>query len=362
MTAKHTDLFDETLKIAAKHLPLDERQLEILLGASRGQREKLYSLARSCRREYFGDRLFGYGFIYFSTYCRNNCNFCFYRKSNSEALRYRKTKDEVLRTSRALAESGVHLLDLTLGEDPEYVLDDDGYDALLDIAAEMRASTGLPLMISPGVLENEDRARKAADTGIEFYACYQETHNRPLFSRLRQGQDYQTRWDAKTNARKAGMLVEEGILAGVGEELSDIAHSIATMREMRAAQVRVMSFVPQKGVALRRSIEEGLYLRELNTIAVMRVAMPDRFIPASLDVAGKSGLKDRLDAGANIITSLIMPDSGFAGVSNATLDIDSGERSLPGILDTLDECGLQMGSREEFENALLTLARSAAER
>jgi methylornithine synthase len=116
-----------------------------------------------------------------------------------------------------------------------------------------------------------------------------------------------------------------------------------------------MSFVPQKGAPLRRSIDDGLYSRELNTIAVMRVAMPERFIPASLDVAGKAGLRDRLDAGANIVTSLIMPESGYAGVSNATLDVDSGSRSMPGILDTLNECGLEMGTRPEFESALRKL-------
>jgi methylornithine synthase len=354
MTEKHADIFDETLQMAVSRLPLDETRLEILLGARGERREALYAAARDFRREYFGDRLFGYGFIYFSTYCRNDCAFCFYRRSNREALRYRKTRDEIIQTARSLGESGVHLLDLTLGEDPHYVLDEAGYGELLDMADEIRAVAGLPLMLSPGVLGGAE-IRRAAGHGISFYACYQETHNRELFSALRQGQDYQTRWDAKSRAREEGILTEEGILVGVGETLADVARSIAVMREMRAAQVRVMSFVPQKGAPLRRSIEDGLYERELNTLAVMRVAMPDRFIPASLDVAGKAGLRDRLNAGANIITSLIMPNSGFAGVSNATLDVDSGSRSLPGIADAISECGLQMGDRPEFEDAVRKL-------
>ena len=354
MTDKHADIFDETLQMAVSRLPLDEPRLEVLLGASGERREALYAAARACRREYFGDRLFGYGFIYFSTYCRNDCAFCFYRKSNGEALRYRKTREEIIQTARALGESGVHLLDLTLGEDPRYVLDDAGYGDLLDIADDIRGAAGLPLMLSPGVLGKEE-IRRAAGRGVSFYACYQETHNRELFSRLRQGQDYQRRWDAKLYAREEGVLTEEGILAGVGETLADVARSIAAMREMRAAQVRVMSFVPQRGAPLCRSDEDGLYERELNTLAVMRVVMPDRFIPASLDVAGKAGLKDRLNAGANIITSLIMPNSGFAGVSNATLDVDSGSRSLPGVADALSECGLRMGDRREFEDALRKL-------
>ncbi|MDR1916864.1 MAG: methylornithine synthase PylB [Synergistaceae bacterium] len=361
MIKKNANDFDETLQMALDEFPLEESHLEILLDAHGSQCDALYAAARTCRQRHFANRLFGYGFIYFSTYCRNNCTFCFYRKSNSAALRYRKTKEEVIQTAKALAESGVHLLDLTLGEDPHYVLDDPGYDMLLDIADEMRMATGLPVMISPGVM-GEKRGREAARRGISFYACYQETHNRRLFSALRQGQDYQTRLDAKLSAHEAGMLIEEGILVGVGEALSDIAHSICTMKEIGAEQVRVMSFVPQDGAPLRRSMDEGLYLRELNTIAVMRILMPNRFIPASLDVAGKGGLKDRLDAGANIVTSLIMPESGFAGVSNATLDVDSGLRSLPGILDTIDECGLQMGSQVEFERVLHQLREECERR
>ena len=65
-------------------------------------------------------------------------------------------------------------------------------------------------------------------------------------------------------------------------------------------------------------------------IAVMRLAMPDRLIPASLDVEGIAGLEARLEAGANVVTSIVPPQSGLAGVSQAELDIDAGLRTAPG--------------------------------
>ena len=34
--------------------------------------EKLFSEARRIRKEIQGDKIFAYGFVYFSTYCRNN--------------------------------------------------------------------------------------------------------------------------------------------------------------------------------------------------------------------------------------------------------------------------------------------------
>jgi methylornithine synthase len=66
-------------------------------------------------------------------------------------------------------------------------------------------------------------------------------------SQLRLNQSYDLRFNSKINAMRSGLLVEDGILAGVGETLSDIAFSLEAMSRLGAHQVRVMSFVPQKG-------------------------------------------------------------------------------------------------------------------
>ena len=96
---------------------LGRPELERLLAvADRETAEPLFAAARELRRRHFGDAAFTYGFVYFSTYCRNHCNFCFYRSGNAESPRYRKTVDEVVAICRDLAASGVNLLDLTMGE------------------------------------------------------------------------------------------------------------------------------------------------------------------------------------------------------------------------------------------------------
>ena len=59
-------------------------------------------------------------------------------------------------------------------------------------------------------------------------------------------------------------------------------------------------------------------LRELLIIAMLRLAFPDRLIPASLDIEGLEGLQLRLDAGANVVTSLIVPGAGLTGVASLT--------------------------------------------
>jgi methylornithine synthase len=332
------------------------RQLEKLLRLEGAGREALFQTARELRWRHFGDRIFLYGFLYLSTYCRNDCRFCFYRRSNTLCRRYRKSHEEALAASGRLAASGVHLLDLTLSEDP-LLYGEGGFDSLIRLTAEVRRVTGLPLMLSPGVA-SEAILGELARAGADWYACYQETHSRPLFRRLRPGQSYAGRMRAKRAARKLGLLLEEGVLCGVGEGPRDLARSIRAMAALGAQQVRAMSFVPREGIPLA-SRYSGDRERELTAIAVLRLAFPDRLIPASLDVDGLAGLERRLEAGANVVTSLIPPGQGLAGVARSALDIEEGRRTPAEVQEVLQRCGLQAASRAEYAAWLEARKREA---
>ena len=74
----------------------DLDQVEMLMSAEGKDIDLLFEHAREAREKEFGNRVYTYGFVYFSTYCRNNCTFCYYRKSNGEIPRYRKTKEEIV--------------------------------------------------------------------------------------------------------------------------------------------------------------------------------------------------------------------------------------------------------------------------
>lgn len=318
--------------------------------------EYLFSAARFLRSRFFGKNIFLYGFLYFSTYCRNDCSFCQYRKSNSALDRYRKSEKEILVAARQMAQSGVHLIDLTMGEDP--LMLSSGSSRLKrfgDIVMAVKAETDLPLMISPGVLP-EDVLYPLAKAGVDWYACYQETHNIHHFNQLRNDQSYNKRLKIKRFAKNNGMLVEEGILLGTGESLEDIVDSLYFMKHESMDQVRAMTFVPQKGVTIDRA---GDYdpLRELLTIALMRLLMPDRLIPGSLDIDGLQGLAARLDAGANVVTSIVPPDNGLAGVVNKSLDIEDARRTLDMIIPVINACGLEVASQQTY-NALVSDRRS----
>ena len=313
-----------------------------------GDTARLYAAARSVRQRHFGSQVFFYGFLYFSTHCRNNCRFCQYRRANTSLKRYRKTREQILSAAMEMAAAGVHLIDLTMGEDPDIV---GGAQSQIQEWVEMIRSVGqhthLPVMISPGVVSRALLAALAR-AGITWYACYQETHNEQLYDTLRPGQDYHRRLSGKYRARDLGLLVEEGILTGVGETAADLADSIDFMRRFAVDQARVMRFVPQTGIPMPRTVSADRG-NELVTIAVMRLVMPDVLIPASLDVDGLAGLAERLDAGANVVTSIVPPRAGLAGVANPVLDIAEAGRTLAKVVPVLDRCNLVPASAGDYQ-------------
>ena len=324
---------------------LQEHELEALLAAGPADAETVFAGAREARRRVSGDRIFLYGFIYFSTYCRNACAFCYYRADNDESPRYRKSMDEVVAICNDLAGSGVVLLDLTMGEDP-VIHNEPGFKGLLDLVSAVRDGSGLPVMVSPGVVP-DDVLAGLAERGTDWYALYQETHTLELYDRLRVHQPYGERVHAREAARAAGMLVEDGMLTGIGDTAADRAHAVASMRDAGWEQVRIMTFVPQAGTPLEDVMPAG-DLDELLTIAVLRLACPQALIPASHDVDGIAGLERRLDAGANVVTSIVPPTRGLAGVSQSELDIEEGYRTVEGVLPHLERLGLRAGSVDEY--------------
>ena len=311
--------------------------------------EHLFNTALQVRQQYFGDQVFLYGFLYTSTYCRNHCRFCFYRIDNPlpSRYRYRKTTEQILASAQRLAESGVHLIDLTLGEDPQnFNSDGPQFEPFIDLVKRVRAAVDLPIMVSPGVMPGVV-LEQLSQAGAQWYACYQETHNPTLFRQLRPNQDYDIRLNTKLQARNCGMLTEEGILVGVGETAQDIAHSFKVMRSMGLSQVRAMNFVPQAGTPMSHLTPPHPF-RELKIIALLRLMFPHCLIPATLDVEGLSGLKQRLKAGANVVTSIVPPGLGLAGVAQNSLDIEDARRTTEHVRQIINQCGLQEASLGQY--------------
>ncbi len=147
-------MISEIISKAEKGYPIGSREVHELMSIKdKGQLEDLYAAARRVRNRVFGKKIYTYGFVYFSTHCKNNCTFCYYRRSNTGIDRYRKSVEEIVELSGNLQDAGINLSDLTMGEDPEMYAN--GYEKLLDIIHAVKHDVGISVMASPGALPSD---------------------------------------------------------------------------------------------------------------------------------------------------------------------------------------------------------------
>ncbi|BBO87246.1 radical SAM protein [Desulfosarcina ovata] len=309
---------------------------------------RLFTAARSQRERHFGTRVYLYGTLNISTHCRQRCSFCYFRKTNRLARRYRQPLPQVVDQARCLAASGVHLINLTGGEDP-FFFDDGlhGFDPLVEMVRAVSTDTGLPVMISMGVLPGAVMPRLHA-AGAVWYACYQETYNRQRFGQLRVGQDFDQRYQSKMTARQNGLLVEDGVLCGAGETSRDLLDAFTAMARLGASQVRATTFVPLVGTPMHDEAPSSS-LRTSIAIALLRITYPDLLIAAPLDWGGMADLRDHLNAGANVVAGLVTPGSDAGELPM----VRSEQRTMEGIACTLRGCGLAPASADTYRDRVL---------
>ena len=143
------------------------------------------------------------------------------------------------------------------------------------------------------------------------------------------------------------MLIEEGMLLGVGESDADRVESIFAMKRLGVSQVRAMGFIPQEGSPMEGR-ESPPIIDEMKTMAVMRLVHPDKLMPASFDVDGVKGLELRLASGANVVSSIIPPSSGLAGVAQPHLGVDEGLRTVESVTPFIHRLGLRVASKKSY--------------
>ena len=83
---------NSTLAKAKEGNVLSKKDITFLLSLEDNEQiDRLFQAAWDLRSKHFGDTIFLYGFIYTSTYCRNDCHFCFYRSPAERDFRFATT-------------------------------------------------------------------------------------------------------------------------------------------------------------------------------------------------------------------------------------------------------------------------------
>ena len=233
--------------------------------------------------------------------------------------------DEVVAICRDLAASGRRPARPHDGRGPRASTTSPATPALLELVAavcdEQRAA-------GHGLARRAARRRRwpvsapAAPTGTR---CYQETHTPELYERLRVGQPFAARAAARSAARRAGLLVEDGLLTGIGDTAPTAPAPSSAMRDAGVGAGARHDVRAAGGHAAGRRARRPATLASCSPSPRMRLAMPERSDPGVARRRRHPGL-ERAPRGRRQRGHLAScrPPSGLAGVSQAELDIDEG--------------------------------------
>jgi methylornithine synthase len=188
---------------------LEDEDIRFLLGLEdRNLIGRVFEAALNLRREHFGDSIFLYGFIYFSTFCSNDCIVLSVPQIQPALHRFRKLPGEILATAvRLLKKESISLT--SNGEDPQVLKSDGGRWISGRITRAVKPQLSAQRFRRAGVA---DLLNQLAHAGADWYACYQETHTQSLFARLRLAVSFNA---GRLNYQRVSKgFIEEGSFSG----------------------------------------------------------------------------------------------------------------------------------------------------
>lgn len=280
---------------------ITKTQIKDLLLASGDRQRELHKMARIKRNEIQGEVLRIRGVIEVSNICLSNCNYCAMRHSNHKIERYCMEKEQIKNVAKSIKEAGIKTVFLQSGTNPK---NNDMIKALLPyIAKELQCEPLLCL----GAKSFEDY-HEFKKLGAESYILKFETSNEQLFERICHSSLAKQLYSI-SNIKKAGLKLGTGSIVGLPYQTIDsIADDILLSFSLQPNFVSVSPFIPSLGTPFANHPAGDLNIT-LNAIAILRLLLPNAFIPAvsALEYIQELAQVAGLNAGANVLTVNFTP-------------------------------------------------------
>ncbi|MGN0676150.1 MAG: [FeFe] hydrogenase H-cluster radical SAM maturase HydG, partial [Ruminococcus sp.] len=178
-------LLYSVLEKAEKRKGLSHREASLLLASDIPEiNEKIYSLAKQIKLDFYGNRIVMFAPLYLSNYCVNGCTYCPYHYKNKHIARKKLTQEEIIKEVTALQDMGHKRLAIESGEDSvnnpiEYILE--SINTIYSIKHKNGAIRRVNVNIAATTVENY---RKLKNAGIGTYILFQETYNKESYEKL----------------------------------------------------------------------------------------------------------------------------------------------------------------------------------
>jgi len=296
-------------------------------------KEYLFELAKNVCENTYGNRVFMRGLVEFSSYCKQNCDYCGIRAANSKAERYRLTKEQILDVCESGYDLGYRTFVLQSGED-DYYTDEKIVEIIEAIKAKF-ADVALTLSIGE---RSRDSYQKFFDAGADRYLLRHETASKRLYDELHPSMSFVNRRECLKNLKEIGFQVGAGFMVGLpGQTPEDLAEDLLFLKDLNPEMVGIGPFIPHKDTNLSRENAGELELT-LVMIALVRLILPNALIPSTtaLGSIAQNGRELGLLAGANVVMPNLSPEDVRAKYSlyDNKICISDGAQKCRGCIET----------------------------
>ncbi len=315
--------------------PITRRKLVRLLKADGVLQQRLFRAARECRRTHGGDRVLLRGVIEISNYCQRSCDYCAMRPDNKVLSRYRLSAETIVETAAKIKnQAEIGTVFLQSGQDPHS-------DPILELAIpEIKNRTNQSVLLNIGEKPKE-LYRKLAQLGADSAILKFETSDHTLYESIAHS-SLEKRLECLRLIQELGYRVGTGNIVGLpGQTIDTLVDDIFLAREIGPDFVSSSPFIPNQNTPLQ-DMPHGDLNFTLNTIAILRILLPDALIPSvsALEKIHEGGQVMGLNAGANVLTINFTPEE-----SRKKYAIYSMQRfvvSLDHAMRTVEQTGLQV--------------------
>ena len=279
------ELLESVLEKAKLRKGITHREASLLLASDVPEiTEKIYSLAKQIKLDFYGNRIVMFAPLYLSNYCVNGCTYCPYHYKNKHIARKKLTQEEIRKEVIALQDMGHKRLAIESGEDSvnnpiEYILE--SIKTIYSIKHKNGAIRRVNVNIAATTVENY---RKLKEAGIGTYILFQETYNKESYEKLHPTgpkHNYAYHTEAMDRAMEGGIDdVGLGVLFGLENYKYELAgilmhaehleavhgvgpHTISVPRVRRADDINPDDF--------DNGIDDDTFAK---IVAIIRIAVP----------------------------------------------------------------------------------------
>jgi len=279
------ELLESVLEKAELRKGLDHREASLLLECGIPEiNEKIYSLAKQIKLDFYGSRIVMFAPLYLSNYCVNGCTYCPYHYNNRHIARKKLTQEEIAREVTALQDMGHKRLAIESGEDNinnpiEYILE--SIKTIYSIKHKNGAIRRVNVNIAATTVENY---RKLKEAGIGTYILFQETYNKESYEKLHPTgpkHNYAYHTEAMDRAMEGGIDdVGLGVLFGLENYKYELAGILMHAEHLEAVHgvgphtISVPRIKPADDINpddFDNGIDDDIFAK---IVAVIRIAVP----------------------------------------------------------------------------------------